>query len=106
MTEIKVAGPDDYLHVAGDVTDWSRLPDHVSVDFSHAPLPADHPLRSLPNTVLMPHVAGFTREHYTHWYDGMRENVAAWLDGNPIDEIEAEGVVAVRVEEWIKSIIW
>ena len=66
--------------------------------YEEEPLAADHPLRRLANTVLMPHVAGFTREHYTHWYDGMLENVAAWLDGNPINVIEGEGIVAVRVK--------
>ena len=42
----------------------------------------------LPNTVLMPH-ARFTREHYAHWYNGMLEDVRAWLDGNLINEIHA-----------------
>ncbi|PPR60634.1 MAG: D-3-phosphoglycerate dehydrogenase [Alphaproteobacteria bacterium MarineAlpha4_Bin2] len=61
------------------------------------PLPEDHPLRGMPNTVLMPHVAGFTREHYAHWYNGMLEDVRAWLDGRIINEIHGSGVVAVRV---------
>jgi len=61
------------------------------------PLPADHPLRGLPNTVLMPHVAGFTREHYAHWYNGMLEDVRSWLGGTVINEIHGSGIVAARV---------
>ena len=61
------------------------------------PLPQDHPLRGLPNTVLMPHVAGFTREHYAHWYNGMMEDVRAWLSGEVINEIHGRGIVAARV---------
>jgi phosphoglycerate dehydrogenase-like enzyme len=65
--------------------------------YDEEPLPVDHPLRGLPNTVLMPHVAGFTREHYAHWYNGMMEDVRAWLDGEIINEICGSGIVAVRV---------
>jgi len=32
--------------------------------FDIEPLPADHPLRSLPNSVITPHVGGFVRENY------------------------------------------
>ena len=62
------------------------------------PLPVDHPFRSMPNTVLTPHVGGFTREHYAHWYGGMLENVKAWLDGHPIREIQGDGMMAVRMK--------
>jgi len=65
--------------------------------YDEEPLPVDHPFRGLPNTVLMPHVAGFTREHYAHWYNGMLEDVRAWLEGNIINEIHGSGIVAARV---------
>jgi phosphoglycerate dehydrogenase-like enzyme len=65
--------------------------------YAEEPLPADHPFRSLPNTVLMPHVAGFTKEHYAHWYNGMLEDVRSWLDGTVINEIHGSGIVAARV---------
>ncbi len=48
------------------------------------PLPLDHPLRDMPNTVVTPHTAGFTRETFTLWYGGACEDVLAWLDGKPI----------------------
>lgn len=65
--------------------------------YDEEPLPVDHPFRSLSNTVLMPHVAGFTREHYAHWYNGMLEDVRSWLDGTVINEIHGSGIVAARV---------
>ena len=65
--------------------------------YAEEPLPADHPFRGLPNTVLMPHVAGFTKEHYAHWYNGMLEDVRSWLDGTVINEIHGSGIVAARV---------
>ena len=65
--------------------------------YDEEPLPIDHPFRGLPNTVLMPHVAGFTREHYAHWYNGMMEDVRAWLGSEIINEIHGSGIVAARV---------
>ena len=48
------------------------------------PLPRDHPLRSLPNSIILPHLGGFVAENYTLWYGGALEDVLAWLDGKPI----------------------
>jgi phosphoglycerate dehydrogenase-like enzyme len=48
------------------------------------PLPRDHAFRGLPNTVVTPHTAGFTRETFTEWYGGACEDFLAWLDGKPI----------------------
>ena len=48
------------------------------------PLPADHPLRSLPNVVLSPHL-GYTAEPvFADYYGESIENVLAFLDGTPI----------------------
>ncbi len=52
--------------------------------FDTEPLPADHPLRRLPNTVITPHVGGFVEENYRLWYEGAVEDILAWLDGKPI----------------------
>ena len=65
--------------------------------YAEEPLPADHPFRDLSNTVLLPHVAGFTKEHYAHWYNGMLEDVQSWLGGTVINEIHGSGLVAARV---------
>lgn len=52
--------------------------------FGIEPLPADHPLRTLPNSVVTPHVGGFVQENYRLWYGGAVEDILAWLDGAPI----------------------
>jgi len=52
--------------------------------YGQEPLPADHPLRKLPNTVLTPHLGYCTREVYAQFYGDSVENVLAFLDGKPI----------------------
>ncbi|RZQ65600.1 D-2-hydroxyacid dehydrogenase family protein [Amycolatopsis suaedae] len=48
------------------------------------PLPADHPLRSAPNTVLTPHIGYVTRDLYEVFYGDAVEDIAAYQAGNPI----------------------
>ena len=48
------------------------------------PLPADHPVRSAPRTVLTPHIGYVTDETYRIYYDQALEDIAAWLRGAPI----------------------
>jgi phosphoglycerate dehydrogenase-like enzyme len=48
------------------------------------PLPPDHPLLKLNNTVLSPHLGYVTQENFKTYYTQAVENVAAWLDGQPI----------------------
>lgn len=56
--------------------------------FDVEPLPGDHPLRRLENTVITPHVGYVTRENYQGFYGGMVDNIRAWLDGAPKNRLE------------------
>ena len=48
------------------------------------PLPADHPLRSAPRTVLTPHLGYVTEATYRTFYGQAVEDVAAWAAGAPL----------------------
>jgi phosphoglycerate dehydrogenase-like enzyme len=52
--------------------------------YAQEPLPADHPLRSLPNVVLTPHQGHNVREFYEVAFTDVVENITAFLDGAPI----------------------
>ncbi len=52
--------------------------------FAVEPLPAGHPLRSMPNTVITPHIGYVTAPGYEIFYRDIVEDIAAWLDGSPI----------------------
>jgi len=52
--------------------------------FDREPLPADHPLRSLENVVLTPHVGYVTDQLFRTAWRRMSEDVKAYLGGNPI----------------------
>lgn len=55
--------------------------------FDVEPLPADHPLRTAPNTVLTPHVGYVTRETYAAFYGEAVEDVRAWAAGEPVRQL-------------------
>jgi phosphoglycerate dehydrogenase-like enzyme len=48
------------------------------------PLPEDHPLRSLDNTLLTPHLGYVTREEYELYYQDALEDILAFLESKPI----------------------
>ena len=50
--------------------------------FELEPLPRDHALRSLPNTVLTPHVGYVTQATYEVFYGDTVANIAAWRAGS------------------------
>lgn len=56
--------------------------------FDREPLPLDHPLRSLPNTVLTPHVGYVIEDGYRVYYEHAVEDIAAFLRGSPVRVIE------------------
>ena len=51
--------------------------------YDREPLPADHPLRTAPNTVLTPHLGYCTSEVYAQFYNESIENILGFLDGKP-----------------------
>lgn len=51
------------------------------------PLPADHPLRSTPNTLLLPHIGYVTREAYAVFYADAVDDVIAYQAGRPVREL-------------------
>jgi phosphoglycerate dehydrogenase-like enzyme len=52
--------------------------------FSREPLPADHPLRRLPNVLATPHLGYVTEDNYARFFGDAVENIEAWLAGAPI----------------------
>ena len=60
--------------------------------FAQEPLPTDHPLRSLPNTVLTPHLGYCASEVYAQFYRESIENVLAFLDGAPTRVLNPEAL--------------
>ena len=57
--------------------------------FDIEPLPTDHPLRSLPNTVITPHMGYVTAETYRVFYGDAVEDIRAFLEGKPIRTLSA-----------------
>ena len=51
------------------------------------PLPQDHKLRFLPNTLLLPHLGYVTVENYALFYSQMLENLDSCLAGKPLRTI-------------------
>jgi phosphoglycerate dehydrogenase-like enzyme len=64
--------------------------------FSEEPLPANHPLRSMPNTMLTPHLGYGAREVYAQFYRESIENVLAFLDGKPTRVLNPEALQKSR----------
>jgi D-3-phosphoglycerate dehydrogenase len=58
--------------------------------FAQEPLPDRHPLRKLPNAVLMPHQGHHVKEFYEVAYADVVENIEAFLDGKPIRILTAD----------------
>ena len=52
--------------------------------FDVEPMPPDHPLLALDNTVITPHVGYVTREAYLGHYRGVVENIRAFASGEPV----------------------
>jgi D-3-phosphoglycerate dehydrogenase len=53
--------------------------------FDTEPLPADHPLRKLPNVVLTPHLGYVTEDNYRAYFKDMVADIRGFLDGKPVN---------------------
>lgn len=93
--ELELLGPDSYLinTSRGPIVDEAALMQALTggaiagagLDvYDVEPLPADHPLRTAPNTVLTPHLGYVTQRSYEHFHAGTVETVEAFLSDAPI----------------------
>ena len=51
--------------------------------FDEEPLPSDHPILSLDNVLLTPHLGYVTQETYVNFYGQTLENVRSYIEGTP-----------------------
>ena len=51
--------------------------------FDEEPLPSDHPLLSMDNVLLTPHMGYVTQETYVNFYGQTLENVRSYIEGDP-----------------------
>jgi phosphoglycerate dehydrogenase-like enzyme len=57
--------------------------------YEEEPLPPEHPLRGLPNTVITPHLGYVTEETYQIFYGQALEDIRAFLAGAPVRVLTA-----------------
>jgi phosphoglycerate dehydrogenase-like enzyme len=58
--------------------------------FDQEPLPLDHPLRNMPNTVITPHIGYVSVQAYEAYYRETIENINAYLAGKPVRVMNPE----------------
>jgi len=58
--------------------------------FDEEPLPANHPFKSLHNTLLVPHIGYVTEDQYRVRYSQTVEDIAAYLQGKPLRMLNPE----------------
>lgn len=65
-------------------------PGFAAIDvYDEEPLPASHPLLSLPNVLLTPHYGFVSRQVYVNFARGVQANLEAWLSGEPVSNAVA-----------------
>jgi phosphoglycerate dehydrogenase-like enzyme len=64
--------------------------------YDREPLPASHPLRKAPNTVLTPHLGYGVQETWREFYQQSMENALAFLDGNAVRVTNPQAIATTR----------
>jgi phosphoglycerate dehydrogenase-like enzyme len=93
--ELDLLGPEGYLvnTSRGPIVDEAALVQALRTGriagagldvYDVEPLPADHPLRTAPRTVLAPHLGYVALDSYRAFYVDAVEDVAAWVAGAPV----------------------
>lgn len=93
--ELALLGPHGYLvnTSRGPIVDEPALVDALYAGsiagagldvFDVEPLPAGHPLRTAPRTVLAPHLGYVSTDTYRTFFADAVEDVAGWLAGTPV----------------------
>lgn len=67
--------------------------------FNEEPLPLDSPLRSLPHTVLTPHLGFVTEDFYRRVYEDAVQDILAYVAGSPIRVLKPAPVDA-ELPKW------
>ena len=70
-----------------DALQTGRLAAYAADVLTTEPAPADHPFLTAPNCYLTPHIAWATREARQRLIDICTENVRAYLDGEPVNQV-------------------
>ncbi|MSP97867.1 MAG: D-2-hydroxyacid dehydrogenase family protein [Betaproteobacteria bacterium] len=66
---------------------------HAALDvYGIEPLPKDHPLRSMDNVTLAPHLGYVSEDVYRTFWSDCVENVESWLDGKPVRVLNPESL--------------
>jgi phosphoglycerate dehydrogenase-like enzyme len=67
------------------------------------PLPADHPIRTLDNVLLTPHIGYVTVERLTKMYQDAVEDIVAFLDKKPIRVLKSGGLAKLDSDISVKA---
>lgn len=60
--------------------------------YDSEPLPPGHPMRTLPRSIITPHLGFVTDTNYKLWYGQIVEDIEAWMAGEPIRVLNGDGV--------------